>query len=218
MHLQAGIPTGLVVAGHILAWPLVGWVAYHCLRRKVDWARLNIVAAGLVLVLALWQLGTVVGDVVRVHVLGTTWLTLVCGWRTAVLGQAAVVSLSLAWAGDWSTIGITILLAAALPAMVTSMGSGLIWRYLPRHLMVFIFLCGFGLAGVSMLLVGGAITGLLWTVSDPSYTAVTQATLLLAYPEAFVNGMLIAVLSVYRPNDVRYLDKSVFDWGDDNRE
>jgi len=106
------------------------------------------------------------------------------------------------------------LVCAAIPGAVTF---GIAWAarfYLPRNPFVFIFVCGFFGAGLAVLatwLAGAALLALSGQPSPSGAGASLIAFLpLMLFPEAFINGALVSMLIVYRPEWLRLYDETFY--------
>lgn len=163
----------------------------------------------------LWSVNAGIDPGLRVHVLGMTVVVLLLGWRLGVLA-AAMAELGLV------AYGVTPLHAAAAAWLVSAVIPGAVtlgvaWAarfYLPRNPFVFIFVCGFFGAGLSVLaawLVGAALLFLSGQPSPSGAGASLTAFLpLVLFPEAFINGALVSMLLVYRPEWLRLYDEAFY--------
>ena len=129
------------------------------------------------------------------------------------MGLAAVVTGRVAW----PLLGVNLLVTGVVPALVMVLIWRLVDRRLPDNLMVFLFICGFFGAALSSLAAGLAAVGLMALGASDAhalYQAMEYARFLplLMPSEAFITGMLMAILLVYHPswvatfNDHRYID------------
>jgi uncharacterized membrane protein len=165
--------------------------------------------------LALAMLWTVNGRVdpgVAVHVLGTPAVALVLGWRLTLLA-GALAELALAGAGlsdGWSPPSGW-LLSVAVPGAIATSLAWLVRFHLPRNPFVFIFACAFLGAGVAVAGAWLAGAGLLLASGQALPTGAEVPLMaflpLVLFPEAFINGGLVAMLIVYRPDWVRLYDE-----------
>ena len=207
-----------------LAWSAAG--AYGLVltsaARRAPWARLregemqHVFFGAAVLLLFLWTIRGSVVPGLGVHFLGATVLTLMFGWRLALVAMA----LALAGAGAyglsrWEFIGLNGLLATALPVAVSYGVLRAVERWLPPHLFIYIFLAGFFGAALAMAASVTAQVVLLVLADGHGSMTLTGAYLsflpLLMLPEAFLNGALVTALVGMRPrwvwtfDDARYL-------------
>jgi uncharacterized membrane protein len=209
--LSAGLVWAcLVLAVLMLAFALYGLKA---LRGQAEHVHL-LLGAGAALAV-LWSVNARVDPGVALHVLGMSTVTLVLGWRLAVLAAAlaSVAQLALgttafpAASAGW-------LVSAVLPALVTL---GVAWwaRFkLPRNPFVFIFVCAFFGSALAVLSTWLAGAGLLAASGQPLPSGPGSSLLaflpLVMFPEAFINGALVSMLIVYRPEWVRLYDEAFY--------
>ncbi|GAK87871.1 arginine/ornithine antiporter ArcD [Vibrio ponticus] len=104
-------------------------------------------------------------------------------------------------------MGQYLLLSCLVPILTSYAVFLLSYSYLPRNIFVYIFIAGFfngALAG-SIHLVATGLFQLLTDVHD--WTTIVDNylifILLLAFPEGLLNGMAVAVLSVFKPEWLR---------------
>ena len=207
-----------------LAWSAAG--AYGLVlasaARRAPWGRLregemqHVFFGAAVVLLFLWTIRGAVVPGLGVHFLGATVLTLMFGWRLALVAMA----LALAGAGAyglarWELLGVNGLLATVLPVAVSQGVLRAVERWLPPHLFIYIFLAGFFGAALAMAASVSAQLALLMLAGGHAPAALAHAYLpflpLLMLPEAFLNGALVTALVGMRPrwiwtfDDARYL-------------
>jgi uncharacterized membrane protein len=138
--------------------------------------------------------------------LGGALFTLVFGRARAILGLLAALALhTLMAGGSWVNFGITGTLLAVVPACTASLLQRSIERWLPRNIFVFIF--GNGLF-VTLVVTALASALLLAASLAGAHAAPRQLnehlaySLLLAWGEALVSGMIFSALVVFLPQAV----------------
>ncbi len=174
--------------------------------------------AATVAVLLMWQLRAQAVDWLSLHLMFTALLTLVFKAPLALL-SILIVNLAAVVTGRvaWPMLGVNLLVTGVLPAITMVAVWRLVDRRLPDNLMVFLFICCFFGAALSTLAAGLAAVGLMALGASDAhalYQAMEYARFLplLMPSEAFITGMLMAVLLVYHPgwvatfNDHRYID------------
>lgn len=202
---------------HFLYWPLLAWVIYHApWRIVVENDARNAWLATCVVVMLMWQIKIDVVSGLSFHQLGATILTLMFRWQFAVMSQALVlIGVTYYSDADWAAFAANALITGVLPISF----SYLVWRlnemYLPANFFVYIFVAGFFNAALSILLVGVVSYAVLaWSMPDfhsAPMMQYPQIFLLLMFPEAFLTGLAMSALVVYRPqwvatfSDKRYL-------------
>ena len=165
----------------------------------------------------LWWFRTGIYEGLNVHFLWLSATTLLLGFRWAIVSSfMAMLGLTLVGLESWQMLGINGLLGVAAPIALAYIIYSLSFHHLPRHLFVFIFVCGFfaGLASLvlKMGLLGGyyALAGIHdWSIVQDNYLILIP---LLLFPEGLLNGMTMTLLIIYKPHwvysfhDKFYLD------------
>ena len=156
----------------------------------------------------LWSVQAGINAGLSLHFLLLTSLVLCHGWRIAVwiclLPTLLLVSFNkLAWQDS----GLFLLSSVILPALFSYLLFLASYRYLNRHLFVYIFVAGFLAAGLTIVLQIG-LTSLWfglegrysWRVIIDNYTLLS---LLIWFPEALLNGSAVTLMAIYRPHWLR---------------
>ncbi|MGX6568898.1 hypothetical protein [Cupriavidus necator] len=215
-------PLLLLLSLAALLWALTRR-PWQLLRRN---ALQNAWLGAMVLVALLWTLrATLVGGLV-IQLLGATLMVTLFGLPLALLSLFVVDVVSLfgleylaghGWAQfDWPSLWVRYVWLALLPALISAALQTMMRRLLPRHPFVFILGHGYFTAGLAALGASAAeagwrhltAPGLPWSIADTLTAAV-----ILAFGEAFLTGMLVAIFVVYRPQwvvtfrDEEYLDR-----------
>ena len=153
----------------------------------------------------LWYLRAGLHEGLEVHFLGLTSLTLLLGWRLALLAPCLTL-LVLGYFGvtNLADFGWQALVGIALPVATSWLLFLASWAWLPRHLFVYIFVAAF-LGGAITISVKVAASALLMGLSDsyPWHTITADYLSiwpLLLFPEALLNGMAMTLLAIYRPH------------------
>ncbi|MGL6644775.1 energy-coupling factor ABC transporter permease [Aeromonas caviae] len=160
---------------------------------------------GAIVLVPLWTLRAGLHEGLEIHFLGLTSLTLLLGWRLALLAPCLTLLL-LAYFGviPLADIGWQALIGVALPVATSwllFLGS---WAWLPRHLFVYLFVAAFlgGALSISAKVIASAllmgVSGTYsWHTISADYLSIWP---LLLFPEALLNGMTMTLLAVYRPH------------------
>ena len=160
---------------------------------------------GAIVLVPLWTLRAGLHEGLEIHFLGLTSLTLLLGWRLALLAPCLTL-LILAYFGviPLTDIGWQALIGVALPVATSwllFLGS---WAWLPRHLFVYLFVAAFlgGALSISTKVIASAllmgVSGTYsWHTISADYLSIWP---LLLFPEALLNGMTMTLLAVYRPH------------------
>ncbi len=157
------------------------------------------------IVFLVWQFSAQVADGISFHFLLMTMMTLMFGWEFAFFGAIlALVGIAFYLPTGWEAIGINTLFMALLPIFVTTMFVKMSERYLEQNFFVYVFFNGFLAAGVASVLTLTAGGMLMWVNDVHSLEVLKQLFFpfipLMAIPEGFVNGMLMAALIVLKPH------------------
>lgn len=206
--------TYLVYLG-VLGWALVRvpWV-----ELLADSRRQHVLFGAVIFLVLMWLVRREFDSGLTFHFLGMTAVVLLLNWPLAVVaGSLAQLLLLLVGLDDLAALGANGLIRIGLPVLV----SVLVWQSLerlqPSNLFVYIFVCAFfgaALAGLASIL--GIMFVLWWSGALGELQALWEyfaLLLLILFPEAFVNGMLISGLVVFYPHwvdtfdDDRYLQE-----------
>jgi uncharacterized membrane protein len=199
-------PLALVVIGWVVVAP---WLAVSVLavrRRFLPSAAEHAWLAGIVAIAFLWVLHVRSPVGLDFGLLGGALFTLVFGRARAILGLLAALALhTLMTGGSWLNFGLNGALLAVVPACAASLLQRAIERWLPKNIFVFIF--GNGLfvtllvtALASVLLLAASAAG---GPSLPRQLGEHLAySLLLAWGEALVSGMIFSALVIFLPQAV----------------
>lgn len=212
------LPTSWVWSSHLL-YGLFLWLAI----RQVDWVRLRErrtvqhLCGGAVLALSLlWQMRIGLLPGLEIGFLGGTALTLVMGWSFAVVvASVALLITYLVKGGAWESFSLAALTGCVLPVSVSYVAY-IIERLLRfRPFFAYIFICAFfGGAGVAVVMAFSK-TLLFWLGGVYSLQDIVQQylpyALLIAFPEGFINGMVITGLMVFAPQYLKTLDQGRYE-------
>lgn len=199
---------GLGVLWHVRYCP------WHMLA---DRHNLNVFLGAAVAVLALWLIRTGIKPGLNFHLLGATALTLMFRPSHALLALALVTGAVTLWDGEYKAYPANLLIMGVVPVLVSWTIYRLVDRHLPNHMFVYIFLNAFFGAAAAVAAVGLASTALVAAMRaytlDYLLREYLPYYLLMAWSEAFVTGMVMTLLVVYRPqwvatfDDRRYLQR-----------
>lgn len=142
-------------------------------------------------------------------------LALMHGWQLAVIGGAlALAVLNIVGVAAWGSAGADLLCVVIVPAVATAQIHQLVHARLPHNYFIYFFVTVFlgsaiaynlaGLARVALLAASGSLDA---AHVGPEYFAVLP---LMSFGEAFVNGMVMAMMVVYRPKWVMSFDDRLY--------
>ena len=205
--LYDNAPFTLVILGWVVVLP---WIALALLGVRRQFLPSGVAEhawlAAIVATAFLWILHVRSPVGLDFGLLGGALFTLVFGRARAILGLLAALALhTMLTGGSWLNFGINGTLLAVVPACAASLLQGLIERWLPRNIFVFIF--GNGLF-VTLVVTALASALLLAAEAAAAHTALRQLhehlaySLLLAWGEALVSGMIFSALVVFLPQTV----------------
>ncbi len=174
---------------------------------------LNIFLAMIVGVMVVWTLRAGFAPGLDIHLVGATLLTLMFGWEFATLSIALVLVVHAFYSGlSLLALPVNVLLIGALPSLVSQGIFRLADRHLPNSFFIYIFVCAFFGAAVSIATIVIFTTGVHW-ISDTYpweylWKNYTRYVPLMMFPEAFLTGMLMSLFVAYRPQWVSSFDDS----------
>ncbi len=205
----------------ILLWiGLAGTCAFAA--RYADWPALRAVPTryhlffgSVVCCVLLWLISVNTVSGLRFHFLGVTTLTLLLGWRLAILaGSAAAICHTLLIGQGLPAIPAAWLLTVAVPATVSRWLVHRLRRLRSRNL--FIYMLGAGFGGGMLAALAAALTAMFVLVLAGQGHLVANALqnwpliFLLVFPEGFINGMMVTTLTVFYPHLVKTLDDDYY--------
>lgn len=180
----------------------------------------------LVFLALLWTARATLGGGVVIQLMGATLAVTMFGLPLALVSLAIANVMSLvglaylagqSWQDiHWISLAPRFVWMAAVPALLTAGLQATLRHWLPRHL--FIFILGHGyFAALAAAIVAGVLrlAWLTWTgMADGGLTVGDRLTgvVVIAFGEAFLTGMLVAIFVIYRPQwvvtfaDAEYLD------------
>lgn len=191
--------------------------AYHAPWRALkDESHLHVFLGTCVLLMPLWLIKTPILPGLEYHYLGATLMTLMFGWRLAIVGMSVVLAAAVFNGNlDWAGYPLNTLILGGVPVAVSHGILRAVERWLPPNYFIYVFAVAYGGAAVAVLGAVLAAVAVLWLggVYDLAQLADKYFPLvvLLMVPEAFITGTVIALLVAFRPlwvstfDDNRYL-------------
>lgn len=207
IRLAAAVVAGTVLLLAAISAPWRVWLG----DRERQWVWLG----SLALLVAVWSMKAGITPGLSLRFLLVSSLTLMHGWQLAVLGSAMVLGV-LGWSGqaDWASFGADLLCVAIVPAIATAWLHEQVHARLPHNYFVYFFLTVYAGSALAYNLAGLARVGLLAAAgtldaahAGPEYFAVLP---MMSFGEAFVNGMIMAMVVVYRPKWVMSFDDRLY--------
>lgn len=210
------LPNSWLWIGHFIYFLLLGLAL-----SRLPWHHLfdshdsHIFFASWIILWLVWRQGGGITEGMEFHLLMVTTVTLMFGWQYALITVSmAQLGLTLEGRAEWMAYSVNVLCNGVIPIFITYGLYRLKYILMPRHFIVYIYIAAFfggalsmlisRLAGMGLLLLSGTYT-LLSLGNEPLFIIV------MLFPEAFLNGLIMTVLVVYRPewvssfNDDKYL-------------
>lgn len=156
-------------------------------------------------IIGLWLLNANVMQGMHAHFLGLVSISMMFGWRlTSILVLPCSLFFSTFIIKQPAVFGAYSLIAMLLPIFLSYLFYIQSYKYLPKHLFIFIFFGGFFNAALMMASHISLWSLWLWATQQYSWSVLVDNYLvlipLLGFPEALLNGMAITLLVVYRPH------------------
>jgi len=204
----------------VLAWGLFATFALHAVRQApwrllTDSTRLNAWLGMIVALMLLWNLKAGVKPGLSLHLLGASVFVLCFDWALAFIGLCVVLAATtLNGVGGWETFAVNALMLGGVGVAVSHGVRRLETRFLPHHFFIYVFVNGFFGAGLSVIAVGAAscLLFVLGGVYSAEYLSAEYFPyfLLLGFAEAWLSGMVMTLLVVYRPDWVSTFEDALY--------
>lgn len=180
-------------------------------RRMLDGHQLNALAGAAVILTLLWSLNAGVYPGLNLHILGAMATTLIFGPQLALVVLAlALTGVTLNGSIEWTAIPINFLAMGIVPVALGALYFRLVERWLPKHFFVYIFINAFIGAMVIVLIQGLIASLMLFSAgaypADKLLSEYLPFFLLLGFAEAWLSGMALTLMVVYRPEWVASFD------------
>jgi uncharacterized membrane protein len=217
MDFPGGLfPGGVLWAAHLGAAPILFYALYTApWGRLRDAEQLHVFLGACVSLLMLWSLRAGILPGLNFHLLGVTALTLMFGWRLAMVGVGAVVvGITLNGGANWETLSLNVLVMGMAPIAVTQTVLWAARRYLPHHFFIYVFINAFLAGGLCILAVGFTASLLMWGSGVYELEALGYGYLaylpMMFFPEGLINGTLMTIFVAYRPHWVDSFDDAKY--------
>ncbi|QWT45767.1 energy-coupling factor ABC transporter permease [Azospira inquinata] len=184
-------------------------------RRLGDNIQSNVWLGTAVSLTVLWSMKAGVSPGLNLHLLGAMVFTLEFGPALAFIGLTLVLAgITMNGAAGWASFGLNALLMGAVPVGISYAIYRFTDRKLPKNLFVYIFANGFFGSALMILGTGLAASGVLALAGAYTLEKLSEDFLpyfiLLGFSEAWLAGMVLTLLVVYRPEWVWTFDDSVY--------
>ena len=205
MHfLTEWFPFPYLIGSFIIYIGLISWAIWQApwfyLKNAVD---LQVFLSSQFIVWFIWHMQAGVNAGLEFHLLLVTTITLMFGLPFAIIGTSLIqLGLTVEGQAQWQTYPLNILCNGIIPALISYGIYWLVFLWLPRHFFIYIYAIAFLGGALSML--GSRLFGLAILLISKTYTLPTLGEeplfiFVMLFPEAFINGFLITILVVYRP-------------------
>lgn len=210
-------------AWYWLAWGL--WLPLMLLAlRRAPWSvfregeRLHLWLGMVVVLVLLWSMKAGVKPGLDLHLTGIMLFSLVFELPLAFVGfNLVLLGLVLNGALAWESLALNALLTAGTGLLLAKLLQLGVDRLFPRHFFVFVFLKGFFGAALVVMGVGLGFTCLYGLDGIYAWNYLLEEYLpyylLLGFSEAWISGMVLTLMLVYRPGWVATFDQSIYSIG-----
>ncbi|WP_321324475.1 energy-coupling factor ABC transporter permease [Thiomicrorhabdus sp.] len=197
---------GTLVGGWVLFVLILIWALKTAPWHKVDGDRgaQHVLLGMAVIVFFIWQVGASIDNGITFHFLLMTLMTMMFGPQFAILAMLLAL-IGVVFESDlgWLALGINAVLMGVVPIMVSWFMYRIGAKFLEPNFFVYLFYNGFLSAAVGIVISLGLST-LVMLVNDVHTMSVLKQSFivyipLMATPEGFVNGMLLAAMILLKP-------------------
>ncbi len=209
------LPT--IVGGWIILLLSLGWALKTAPWHKIegDKGAQHVLLGVVLIVFLIWQFGASLDNGITFHFLLMTLMTLMFAPQFAIMGMfLALLGLTLQAGLGWLALGVNALIMGLLPIAVTWGMFKLGAKFLEANFFVYVFYNGFLSASVGIVLSLALSTFVLLVNGVYSYETLKQSFIpyipLMATPEGFVNGMILAALIILKPNWISTFHDSTY--------
>ena len=200
-----GLPT--IVAGWLVLLISLVWALSTAPWHKVDGDRgaQHVWLGAAVIVFFVWQFGASIDDGLTFHFLLMTLMTLIFGPQFSLMAMFLAL-LGVTWQSElgWLSMGINAVIMGLIPITITWGMYKIGAKILEPNFFVYVFFNGFLSAAIGVVVALGLGTGVLLVNEVYTFEKLAQGFIplipLMATPEGFVNGMLLAALVLLKPN------------------
>jgi uncharacterized membrane protein len=200
---------GIAAAVYLLALLAAAYRAPW--RRLQEESHLHVFLGTCVLLMPLWLIKTPILPGFDYHYLGATLMTLMFGWRLAFIGMSVVLAAAVLNGNlAWGSYPLNTLLLGGVPVAVSHAVLRAVERWLPPNYFIYVFAAAYGGAALAVLGAVLTVVALLWLGGVYAFAQIAgkyfPLVVLLMVPEAFITGIVIALLVALRPHWVSTFD------------
>ncbi|WP_404340321.1 energy-coupling factor ABC transporter permease [Pseudoalteromonas mariniglutinosa] len=209
---------------HLLTWQfllccccaLIIWLSYdhqsYVALFKSASRQIAVLSCALICAI-LWRIKAGVLSGLDLHILGVTAITLILGWRLAILATLLACGLLILFSQlSLMLLPYHLLFTALLPICLSYLFFLLCYHCLAKHFFIYIFVCTFLTAAVVACFKIVSSGLFYYLIGEYTFIEISENYLYLCaiiwFPEAMLNGMAITLLITYRPHWVKtFYDK-----------
>ncbi len=171
----------------------------------------------IVVLMLIWSLRAGVRPGLNLHLLGAAAMQLMFGPELAILGLSAVLAaVTFNSHLSWQAFGLNALVMILAPVLFSRLHLRCVERFLPANFFIYIFVGSFLGAALSLVFTGVVASSVLFVAGAYSAEYLLGNYLpyfiLLAFSEAFLTGLSITLMAVYRPEWLRTFDDARYLW------
>lgn len=196
-----------IVAGWLILLSSLVWALKTAPWHKIDGDRgaQHVLLAMTVIVFFVWQFSAALDNGLNFHFLLMTLLALMFAPQFAIMSMVlAMIGVTFQSDLGWLALGINATLMGVIPIAITWLMFKLGAKFLEANFFVYVFYNGFFSASVGAVVSLALITLVMLTNETHSLETLKQSFIpfipLMATPEGFVNGMILAALVILKPN------------------
>ena len=200
MSIESGLlPVWFIYLLFLPSLLIIGWALWH-----VNWVALkdqsllqHVFYSACLALAVLWSIRAGLSSGLGIHFMGLTAATLVMGWPLALIaGGIGLLCVTIIGLESYAGFGVNYVISIALPVFTSYWVLKFVQRKLPANPFVYIFLCGFFNGAIAILAVACVTSLMLGALQVYTWDAVYEEYFmylpLMLFPEAFINGMVVA--------------------------
>ncbi len=200
MSIESGLlPAWFIYLLFIPSALILGWALW-----RVNWLALkeqsllqHVFYSACLALAILWSIRAGLSSGLGIHFMGLTAATLVMGWPLAIIaGAIGLLCVTIIGLESYTGFAVNFVISVVLPVLTSFAVLQLVQRKLPANPFVYIFLCGFFNGAFAILAVACTTSVMLVLLQVYSWEAVYEEYFmylpLMLFPEAFINGMVVA--------------------------
>ena len=208
------------VAWQWVLWPALAttlvYVAFRFPFRTVaaEPRLVHLVLGSGIFLLVVWNLSAgLENHGFEIHLYGVTAVVMLIGASPALLAAAFALAVNTVLHADqkWSAYAVNFVLGSLLPVVFSAAALSLVRRIPQKNLFAYLLGGGFFGAIAARLLSTLTIYALFLGFGSAASILLIEShlpwMLLVAFPEGFINGMLVSTITVYYPGWVRSFDE-----------